>query len=536
VEYLTTDDVFKAREQTVRRTRSQLEALFQNMVEGIVIKNSLGQVVRVNPAALRILRRQEADLLGHDIIAPTWRVIREDGTHFPREEFPSILAQKTGKPHSTKAMGVFLPCGELIWLSVNATPIQVNDFNIPEEIVVTIQDITAEKISDIQNRILQEALRKAVREFRHLFDKSPMGVIQLDRERRHLRSNRAYQEMLGYTEDELKSLSLFDITFADDVEACRELSIQLIQGTSIYRSLKRMVRKDGTIIWVRFSSAALQPGDPDNTAISIVEDVTEEQNRKEHLERLETIINSTSDMIGWTTLSGESEFLNEAFKKALGPVSAKNVDLLQPYPEKARKLMREAVLPTAISKGIWSGETEILDYEKGELPVSQVVLCHKDSKGSPTGFSAIIRDISNMKRTEATLIESSKMSALGEMSAGIAHEINNPLSIIIGKVIQLQNSLKEQDRTPDEMISILDRIEKTALRISKVITGLRTFARDADNDPFVPTRLRSVIEQTLSLCEMKYRSLGVDVRVGEIPHSNCSSSLTSAEQRLRRHT
>lgn len=98
-----------------------------------------------------------------------------------------------------------------------------------------------------------------------------------------------------------------------------------------------------------------------------------------------------------------------------------------------------------------------------------------------------------------------KMSALGEMAGGIAHEINTPLTVIQLSAEQLLENLVNGDVDfPKEVtIGALQRIVKTVTRISKIISGLRSFARDSKDDPMTPTSVTEIIEDTFSLCREK---------------------------------
>jgi len=106
-----------------------------------------------------------------------------------------------------------------------------------------------------------------------------------------------------------------------------------------------------------------------------------------------------------------------------------------------------------------------------------------------------------------------KMSALGEMAGGVAHEVNNPLSIIVGKARQLRELLDEGHTDPNVLTTFVQAIETTAQRLVKVVKGLRTISRKSDRDPFVPCPLVSIVEDTLAICAARfnYESIGLIV-------------------------
>jgi C4-dicarboxylate-specific signal transduction histidine kinase len=115
------------------------------------------------------------------------------------------------------------------------------------------------------------------------------------------------------------------------------------------------------------------------------------------------------------------------------------------------------------------------------------------------------------QETQAMKVMSSKMYTLGEMAASIAHELNNPLTVIQG-LAWMSSSLLEGDQIPLPKISEnMNKIISMTERSSKIIKGLRVFARDATDDPMGPIELNSIIEETLELCRGKIKSRGITI-------------------------
>lgn len=117
---------------------------------------------------------------------------------------------------------------------------------------------------------------------------------------------------------------------------------------------------------------------------------------------------------------------------------------------------------------------------------------------------------------QAALTSASKMSALGEMAGGIAHEINNPLGIIAARATQIKRLMGREPLDRDNILKFSDSIEQTTQRIAKIIVGLRSFSRNAEKDPFEKALLKDVVHDTLSLCVERFKKHNVTLTVDVI--------------------
>lgn len=118
-----------------------------------------------------------------------------------------------------------------------------------------------------------------------------------------------------------------------------------------------------------------------------------------------------------------------------------------------------------------------------------------------------------LKDSQQKLIYASKMSALGEMAGGVAHEINTPLAIINMKVEQMEESILEGDLNPEDFQTALASIKKTNDRISSIVQGLSFFARDGKVKAAEKARLHTIVNETLSFCSERFKNHGVTLEV-----------------------
>lgn len=129
-------------------------------------------------------------------------------------------------------------------------------------------------------------------------------------------------------------------------------------------------------------------------------------------------------------------------------------------------------------------------------------------------------DLTNRKKNEELIKEQqrqiftqSQFSALGEMASGVAHEINNPLSILSASAYLLRNMAKNENPNPESMINLSNDIDKTVTRISNIIQGLRNIARDPSKEEFEITTFKRILDDVLPICSEKFKSHGIDLQV-----------------------
>jgi signal transduction histidine kinase len=119
------------------------------------------------------------------------------------------------------------------------------------------------------------------------------------------------------------------------------------------------------------------------------------------------------------------------------------------------------------------------------------------------------------------LVSSSKMSALGEMASGIAHEINNPLAVIAMFSDQITNVMEQEIVDKVEIAQIVMNIESTVERIAKIISSLRSFARDGSKNVKSQVNIKKMIDDTLVFCNEKIKTTGTKLMIDSF-NSNLS--------------
>ncbi len=183
-----------------------------------------------------------------------------------------------------------------------------------------------------------------------------------------------------------------------------------------------------------------------------------EENRavKEHLE---SIINQTADAIHITDLDGKVLRVNRAFEQLYGwrsrEVENRRLKIIPPEAEEEMK-QQHAQLIEGLS--ITSNETIWMKKDGTRVEVSVSTAPVRDELGEITALISVSRDITSRNRMEELLRRSEKLTTVGQLAAGVAHEIRNPLTTLRGFLQLQQETNKLNHRHLDLMLSELDRI------------------------------------------------------------------------------
>ena len=129
----------------LQRSEDRYRSVVDAMAEGVVVQEGDGRISAWNASALRILGLTEDQIMGRTSADPCWKAIHEDGSPFPGETHPSMVALRTGKRQSNVCMGVHRPHGGITWVLINAEPILDSQAAIPRAVVTTFTDITERK-------------------------------------------------------------------------------------------------------------------------------------------------------------------------------------------------------------------------------------------------------------------------------------------------------------------------------------------------------------------------------------------------------
>jgi PAS domain S-box-containing protein len=271
----------------------------------------------------------------------------------------------------------------------------------------------------------QDRLQQSEQRWQTAFENSAIGIMMRDRADRFFAANRAFLNLLGYTESELYQLRQIDVTCEEDRELDLELIGELWEGRRQHFQIeKRYRRKDGTLVWVR-NNVALVPGTGGAARFlfTIVEDITQrkedESERRYSEEKYRVVVEAASDAVICVDDAGAILLANPATTKVFGydPADLIGKPLTMLMPEYLRHLHEggfRRYLATGQRHLNWQG-TELTGVRKNgqELPV-EISFGEVTAEGHRI-FTGFVRDISEKKRAEESLRRSESYLAQAQI-------------------------------------------------------------------------------------------------------------------------
>ncbi len=380
-------------EQALEVALTKYKTLFETFPLGISVTDETGRILETNATAEKLLAVPQDEHTQRDIDSPTWRLIREDGTPMPPEEYVSVQALKEKHLVENVRMGILKPDETVTWLNVTAAPLPMPGYGV----VITYGDITAQLRAE-------QALHENNQFITSLLRAIPVAVFFKDWEGRYLGCNDVFSEIMGVSAETIRGKTVYELWPGELARTYHEKDLELMRNRQHQTYEFQVKDKDGQIRPVIFAKDVFldASGQPAGMVGAFI-DITERKHMENQMRVKEWAISDSINAIALADLGGNLTFANPAFLSLWGyPSDAEvlgkgSVEFWQSREEAAD------VMTTLRQEGHWRGELlgKRRDGSRFIAEVSASLVL--DESKRPLSLLGVFEDITGRKQAEAEL-------------------------------------------------------------------------------------------------------------------------------------
>jgi len=364
-----------------------------------------------------------------------------------------------------------------------------------------------------------EKLLEGVGRFGEIFDRAPIGMMVLNPDGRLVQVNAAFCLMLGYSDLELLSKDVLDLTHPDDRLQTRYMRQQLIETPDRpAKNEKRYIHRSGAIVWARTSASLVSTDEGPRYFVVHVEDITEQRQNQEALRRSEaefrTLFDVANDSIFILSLvDGRILAVNDVKCRRLG-YSREEMLCMSVHqisgerdPEFVKKRFAELK-----ERGAILFETTHVRKDGTAIPV-EINTRQFEYRGIPAAL-AVVRDIRERKEAEAAMLKAKEAAeeatrAKSEFLANMSHEIRTPMNGVIG----MTGLLLDTELTPQQR-SYAEAARASAESLLGLINQILDFSKIEANKLELESTdfdLRGLLDSTVAMVASQAYAKGIEL-------------------------
>ncbi len=548
---------FKIKRELIEKER-KYRSLFENMYDAFIYlklerSESHGEndfiILEVNEAFKKMFQIKSADVLGHNVR----EIYPEIETLYP--DWRNVLSKIAINNESLKTSAYI--DGLSRWFNFS--------------LYCPKQDFISIIFEDITERVLIEnSLKENEEKFRSITTTANDAIVMMDDEGRVRFWNRSAEKIFGYTEGEVMGRSLHDVIIfgkniqghLDGLDKWRTSG----KGENIGKTVTMpAVRKDGRDLYVELSLSSVMLKKRWN-AMAIIRDITERKETEEKLSKahneIKSLLRSIDSLIIGVSLNDRITHWNKVAEKLFDLKSEKTIGLKMseiPINWDWDRIFEGISSSIVYNKPVMAADIKYESRDKTSRYLDISINPTKDPDGIFNGFILYGNDITERKTMNMQLLQDQKLKSIGELAAGIAHEIKTPTQYLndnmiflnealsklkcfydetrdviekskknnpgfgeLRELLKLENIIKENDLDylMDEAPVAINQSMEGIKRISKIVNSMKSFSHPGIENK-VPQDLNKAINDTIIISrnEWKYHSdieTDLDERINEI--------------------
>jgi PAS domain S-box-containing protein len=473
-------------ENALKESERKYRTIFEQALNPIFLFDDTGCFVDNNSAALKFLECNQQELL-----AKTFRDIAADRS--PTEYIAKsslrdehwILEIDYSVKDRTKTM------------LLNLVPLRGE----PKSFIYGIgQDISGRKR-------MERTLKQAHAELDQIFQTASVGMRVIDRDFNVVKINKTFAVMTAVNEADAVNKKCHEIFSGPMCHTNGCPITRVLEGESRFETYVDKQRPDGKTIPCILTATPFSG--PDGEVVGIVEsfrDITQLKQAHEiiHSERdkLQRILSHLQEGVSIVNTDYTIEYQNEVLMADLGDCQGKTC-----YAVFRGK--RRPCRPCLMREAIQSGEIQNVEYERRDGRCYEQAYTRVTDIDGRDKVVALLRDITDRKASLAAAMHAEQLAAVGELAAGVAHEINNPINGIINYAQIIRNTSEKGGMVND----VADRMVREGNRIARIVEGLLSFSRRRHEDKMIVS-VKDILSDSLTLTTAQMRKDSIIVKIG----------------------
>jgi PAS domain S-box-containing protein len=491
-------NVRRRTEAALRTSEQKYRTLIEKAMNPVVLFDNAGRFLEFNQATLDFFQLADNALRS-----------RTYGDLGLPQQYPSLYPDAVFRPRLGRSEIDFRVNGGSKSMVLNIVPFSLEDSTTPFYYGIG-QDITERKQAE-QN------LRLAHEELNQIFQTASSAMRVISRDFRVLKVNQGFADLSGVDRDDAIGTKCFEM-FPGDRCHTDECPLHcVLRGASQIEYELSKTRSDGSTVTCLLTARPFF--DADGRAIAVVEsfkDITELSRVQAELrterDKLRHILFQQAEGVSILRTDHTIEYQNKTLRQHIGDCQGvpcyrafrgadHPCDPCHMHRALAQRRLQRRELDAAGGRTYEHTYTPFRDTDGQE----KVVLSR--------------RDITEVIASQAAAIRSEQMAAVGELAAGVAHEINNPMNGIINYAQMLVNRARDHREVRD----IAGRIVKEGDRVAGIVASLLSFAR-RDADRRTVASIRDLLNESLTLIGAQMRNDGISLEVdvpADLPNVLC---------------
>lgn len=344
--------------------------------------------------------------------------------------------------------------------------------------MATLADLTQSVVSEIELRSeikereratrAEARLHKAGLLFKEFMNNSQSLAWMKDVDGRLIYLNKPFERLFNIKLNDWIGKTDFDIWPEAVAQKLRENDLEVLETGESISTVETVPQLDGMHSWM-VHKFQVTGHDGETLVAGTGNDITEYQRSQQAQARFVAILEATTDCVMMADAQGLITYINLEGRQLLGVESEEDAigkPIFSYHPAWAAAVVENQGIPTAMREGSWAGDTALLDAEGRDVPVSQVILSHRNSKGEVEFLSTVMRDITAIKQAEESLQESN------ERLATEVHELeqrNHEIEMLseMGELLQACQTIEEAHTVIRQMAGRLFGESRGALYLIK---------------------------------------------------------------------